>query len=124
VKLTELQRKFCDYYIQSGNATESYLKAGYKTKGDGARVNASRLLTNANVQEYIKERNKQLESDRIANMEEVKTFWTNTMRNGEADLKDRLKASEYIAKTNAAFIEKREIDANIGVTIVDDFDED
>jgi phage terminase small subunit len=109
VKLTELQRKFCDYYIQSGNATESYLKAGYKTKGDGARVNASRLLTNANVQEYIKERNKQLESDRIANMEEVKTFWTNTMRNGEADLKDRLKASEYIAKTNAAFIEKQQI---------------
>lgn len=31
------------------------------------------------------------------------------MRDSEADIKDRLKASEYIAKTNGAFIDKREI---------------
>jgi phage terminase small subunit len=109
VTLSEQQKKFADYYIESGNASESYQRAGYKAKGNVAEVNASRLLRNAKVQEYIKERNKLLESDRIANMEEVKTFWTNTMRNGNADLKDRLKASEYIAKTNAAFIEKQQI---------------
>jgi phage terminase small subunit len=107
--MNEQQKRFADYYIESGNATESYKRAGYKAKGNVAEANASRLLRHAKVQEYIEERNKQLESDRIANMEEVKTFWTNTMRNGEADLKDRLKASEYIAKTNAAFIEKQEV---------------
>jgi phage terminase small subunit len=107
--MNEQQKRFADYYIESGNATESYKRAGYKAKGNVAEANASRLLRHAKVQEYIEERNKQLESDRIANMEEVKTFWTNTMRNGEADLKDRLKASEYIAKTNAAFIEKQQI---------------
>jgi phage terminase small subunit len=110
VNLTELQKKFCDYYIQTGNASEAYRKAGYKAKTvSSITTNANRLLTNADIQKYIKERNKQLESDRVANMEEVKQFWTNTMRDDEADLKDRLKASEYIAKTNAAFIEKQQI---------------
>lgn len=107
--MNEQQKRFADYYIETGNATESYKRAGYKAKGNVAEVNASRLLRNAKVQEYIVERNKQLESDRIADMEEVKTFWTNTMRNNEVELKDRLKASEYIAKTNAAFIEKQQI---------------
>jgi phage terminase small subunit len=107
--MDERQKRFADLYIQTGNASESYQRAGYKAKGNVAEAAASRLLRNVKVIKYIAERNKQLESDRIANMEEVKTFWTNTMRNGEADLKDRLKASEYIAKTNAAFIEKQQI---------------
>jgi phage terminase small subunit len=122
--LSEQHKKFADLFIATGNAKQSYMDAGYKAKGNVAEANASRLLRNAKVQEYIAERNQALENDRIANMEEVKSFWTHTMRDQQAELKDRLKASEYIAKTNAAFIEKREIDANIGVTIVDDLDED
>jgi phage terminase small subunit len=109
--VNEQQKKFADYYIQTGNATESYKRAGYKAKGNVAEANASRLLRNAKVVEYIEERNKQLESSRIADMEEVKKFWTNTMRNEYAELKDRLKASEYIAKTNAAFIDT--VNANV-----------
>jgi phage terminase small subunit len=49
-----------------------------------------------------------LQNDRIATMEEVKKFWTNTLRDDGIDMKDRLKASEFIAKTNAAFIDKVE----------------
>jgi phage terminase small subunit len=109
--MDERQKKFADFYIQTGNAAESYKRAGYKAKGNVAEVNASRLLRNAKVLEYITERNKQLESDRIADMEEVKVFWTKTLRNQEADLKDRLKASEFIAKTNAAFIDT--VNANV-----------
>lgn len=106
--LNEKQKRFADYYITSGNATESYKKAGYIAKGNSAEVNANRLLSNAKVAEYIEERNKALETNRIANMTEVKEFWTNILRNEEVEFKDRLKASEYIAKTNAAFIEKVE----------------
>jgi phage terminase small subunit len=125
VKLTELQQRFCDYYIQTGNASEAYRRAGYKAKTvSSITTNANRLLTNADIQQYIAERNKSIESHRIADMKEVKEFWTNLLRDNSAEARDRLKASEYIAKTNAAFIEKREIEANIGVTIVDDFDED
>ncbi|MDF2857905.1 MAG: Terminase small subunit, partial [Neobacillus sp.] len=41
------QKKFADFYIQTGNATESYLRAGYKAEGNAAEASASRLLRNA-----------------------------------------------------------------------------
>ncbi|MBT2755888.1 terminase small subunit [Mesobacillus foraminis] len=103
------QKKFADFYIETGNATESYLKAGYRTVGNSAEVNASRLLRNAKVIEYITERNEQLDEQYIADINEAKRFWTEIMRNTDADVKDRLKASEYIAKTNGAFIERKEV---------------
>jgi phage terminase small subunit len=110
LKLTEKQKRFADYYIETGNATESYKRAGYKASNDNiAAVESHKLLRNPKIAGYIHERNKQLESDRIADMEEVKKFWTDTLRNVEIDHKHRLKASEYIAKTNAAFIERQEV---------------
>jgi phage terminase small subunit len=115
VKLTEKQQRFVDYYIASGNAEDAAKKAGYNARG-----NTTKLLQSTTIQQSIKERNKQIESDRIANMEEVKRFWSDTMRSGEADLKDRLKASEYIAKTNAAFIEKQQITGEMTQTIQTD----
>jgi phage terminase small subunit len=121
LKLTEKQQKFVDHYLASGNAEDSAKKAGYSEAT--ARGHAHKLLQNVAINQAITDRNKQLESDRIANMEEVKTFWTNTMRNGNADLKDRLKASEYIAKTNAAFIEKQEVDSKMSITIEGDVKE-
>jgi phage terminase small subunit len=112
VKLTEKQQRFVDYYLTSGNAEDAAKKAGYNARG-----NTTKLLQNTTIQQAIKERNESIVSDRIANMEEVKQFWTNTMRNNETELKDRLKASEYIAKTNAAFIEKQQISGEMTQTI-------
>ncbi|WP_088090656.1 hypothetical protein [Bacillus sp. OV166] len=45
----------------------------------------------------------------IADITETKRYWTEIMRDGNADMKDRLKASEFIAKTNGAFVEKKEL---------------
>lgn len=105
-KLTERQKKFCDYYVQSGNATDSAKRAGYSKKY--ANTNASKLLQNTVVREYIDYRNKQLEGERVADMKEVKEMWTSILRDEEVETKDRLKASEYIAKTNGAFLDKVE----------------
>ncbi|WML56668.1 terminase small subunit [Neobacillus sp. PS2-9] len=109
VDLNIKQKRFADYYIETGNATASYLRAGYEAEGNAAEVNASRLLRNAKVLEYIKERNEQLDVGLIADITETKRFWTEIMRDEEADMKDRLKASEFIAKTNGAFVEKKEL---------------
>ncbi|WP_127580172.1 terminase small subunit [Paenibacillus koleovorans] len=57
-KLTELQKRFGDEYLVDLNATAAYRRAGYKGKGNVAEVNASRLLSNAKVQEYIQTRQK------------------------------------------------------------------
>lgn len=111
-ELTPKQKMFADEYILTGNATQSYLKA-YKCGIKAAESSSSEILRNPKVKEYIKYVNEKLEDDKIANMKEVKEFWTETLRNEYVERKDRLKASEYIAKTNAAFVEKVQHTAEI-----------
>lgn len=114
-KLTPKQQTFADEYIISGNAFKSAVKAGYSV--NYAKGNVVKLLENVSVKKYLEERNKQIESEKIADMIEVKEFWTETMRNELFEQKDRLKASELIAKTNGAFIEKVEHSGEITNTI-------
>lgn len=49
-------RTFCDEYLKTMNATDSYRKAGYKATGNSAEVNASKLLRNTKVQKYLQYR--------------------------------------------------------------------
>lgn len=60
--LTEKQKLFADEYLIDLNATRAY-KAVYKNvkNDETARTNASRLLTNANVKEYLNQRMKDRE---------------------------------------------------------------
>jgi phage terminase small subunit len=112
-KLTPKQKLFCDYYIETGNATEAALKAGYSSKT--ARSIGAENLTKPYIKEAIKIRNKEIESKRIANMKEVKEFWTALLRNTAVEPRDRLKASEYIAKTNGAFLDKVEHSGSVTI---------
>ena len=117
-KLTIKQQRFADAYIKSGNATQSYIDAGYKASTrEVAEANGRRLLVNDKVRVYLEDVNKQLQDRSIADMTEVKAFWTNTMREKESDLKDRLKASELIAKTNGAFIDRVEQSGSINLKV-------
>lgn len=113
MKLNARQKAFCEFYVASGNAAESAVKAGYSEKYAGQ--NADKLLKNTNIQEYIKEINKKVENDRIADIKEVKEFWSEVLRDGKLKMQDRLKASEYIAKTNGAFLDKLEIKGEVGI---------
>lgn len=56
-KLTPKQEKFVQLYHKSGNSTQSYINAGYQSKGKSAEVNASRLLSSDKVRarlEYLR----------------------------------------------------------------------
>ena len=116
MKLNARQKAFCEYFVASGNATESAVKAGYSEKYAGQ--NSDKLLKNTNIQIYIEELNKKVKDKRIADITEVKEFWTDVLRNNDAKMQDRLKASEYIAKTNGAFLEKLEVKGMVPVMIV------
>ena len=126
MKLTPKQQAFADYYIQTGNATESAIKAGYSQKT--AKETGYENLTKPHLQQYIEKKQKELESSRMADMTEVREFWTEVMRDIDSEMKDRLKASEMIAKTSGAFLNKVEMqttgEQTITVIITDDDDED
>jgi len=51
--LSPKQESFAQEYVKSGNASESYRKAGYK--GNNVRQLASQLLTNIDVQKRVQE---------------------------------------------------------------------
>ena len=52
-KLSPKQETFAQEYVKSGNASESYRRAGYK--GNNVRQLASQLLTNIDVQKRVEE---------------------------------------------------------------------
>lgn len=54
-KLTGLQLKFINNLLSGMNQTEAYEKAGYKTRGAAARVNASQLLGNVSIQKALEQ---------------------------------------------------------------------
>ena len=68
-KLTEKQKRFADYYIELGNATQAAINAGYSSKY--ANTNASKLLQNTTIKSYIDERLSQLASERIMGAQEA-----------------------------------------------------
>lgn len=56
--LTDKRRKFCDEYLIDLNATQAAIRAGYTEKY--ANTNASKLLQNTTISQYIRERQKEL----------------------------------------------------------------
>lgn len=75
------QEAFCLHYAKTGNATESYKKAGYSAKTENAVcANATRLLRNDKVQERLKELAEELASDKIASIREIQEYLTSVMR--------------------------------------------
>ena len=50
-KLTPKQKAFADYYIETGNATEAAIRAGYSKKT--ARVIGQENLTKPAIKQYI-----------------------------------------------------------------------
>lgn len=114
MKLTEKQQRFCDYYIETGNATESAIKAGYSRRT--ARSIGQENLTKPDIKEYIDTRMKEIASKRIMCAQEALELLTSIAR-GEIDeevvisfmggyekvkkkpdIKDRLKALESLLK--------------------------
>ncbi|NMK39887.1 terminase small subunit [Megasphaera elsdenii] len=78
MKLTEKQKRFIDYYIETGNASEAARRAGYseKTAGWIGQENLQKPTIKAAIDARLKE----LEDKRIAKADEVMQFLTSTLR--------------------------------------------
>lgn len=100
------QQKFCDYYLQSGNATDAAIKAGYSSKT--AYSIGQRLLKNVEIEKYNAEHQQKAHRERIATAEEILEFLSDTVRDDEVGRKDRLKAAELLGKRYALFEDRRD----------------
>lgn len=102
-KITPKQKKFADFYIESGNATEAAKKAGYSEKT--AYSIGQRLLKNVEVSAYIAKRQKEIESERLCTLKEIQEFRSRVIRGEEKDafgldieIADRLSACNQLEK--------------------------
>ena len=125
-KLTEKQKRFIDYYIETANATESAKRAGYSEK-TADRIGHENLRK---LEFFIQERLEEKEDKRIASQDEVLEYLTKVMRGEEKDqfgldasLQDRTKCAELLGKRYGTFKEKVDVNGNIPVVIQDDITE-
>ncbi|MEN3129631.1 terminase small subunit [Bacillus cereus] len=89
MKLTPKQQRFCDYYIETGNATEAYKRAGYSHKNDNvAGVEGKKLLRNPKIERYVREHMEAIRSPVIASQEEVLERLTSVLREKVESSKD------------------------------------
>ena len=113
-KLTPKQKAFADYYIETGNATESAIRAGYSKST--ARSIGAENLTKPNIKSYVEKRMEELADKRIMKAQEALELLTSIAR-GEMteevvvsfidgyekvekspDIKERLKAIESLLR--------------------------
>jgi phage terminase small subunit len=135
VKLTEKQKRFVDYYIKLGNATEAYIKAGYSKKG--ANTCASQNLAKPSVKAYLDKRMSVIENNRIADAKEVLEFYSSVLRgeitekipilvgdgtqklvNNTPTLRDRIKAALELDKRHQLRENKENGGNDSGRTII------
>ena len=141
-KLTEKQRRWIDYYIETGNATEAARRAGYKAKSERSMraIGAENL---AKLRVCVDEKLAEKEDARIAKQDEILAYLTSVMRGEETEevvvveglgeglstaramekavgAKDRLKAAELLAKRYGLLTESVKFQNALPITIIDD----
>lgn len=107
-QLTEKQKRFCEEYLIDLNATQSYLRAGYKAKSsDIACAEGSKLLRNPKVAEYIKElRERQAKRTEVSSDEVVEELKKVAFCDAKVLGRDKVKALELLGQHLGMFTEK------------------
>jgi phage terminase small subunit len=110
--LTEKQRRFCEAYsANGGNAMRAATEAGYaRPKQEG-----SRMLENAGIRTALELLRQETTNTAIATREERQSFWTSVIRDGDEDMRNRLKASELLGRSQTDFVER--VDATTRIVV-------
>ena len=109
--MTDKQRFFVQEYLKDYNATQAAIRAGYSKKTAGA-IGAENL-TKPEIQDALQKVMSERTSALIADRQARKEFWTKTMYDETEDMKQRLRASELLGKSEGDFTERQEIKADV-----------
>ena len=115
--MTEKQKLFCSYYIQTLNASESYRRAYPGASDRTCGENGFKLLKKTEIREFIDSHMQKKISDAIASEDEVLETITSILRDKKVKASDRLKASELLGKRYGSWVDRVEVKDNSNVTI-------
>lgn len=140
MKLRLKQQRFADEYIVSGNAREAAILAGYSKKT--ASETGYENLNKPHIREYIDKRLEDLQSEKVADQQEILEFLSSIVRGekteevlrgtgkgaqtiDEMDISasDRIKAAELIGKRHAMWTDKAEITQRVIEINVGEYDD-
>ena len=110
-RLTAKQKRFIEVF--DGNATKAARIAGYANPNECGR----RCINHPEIAAAIRAREDANLAPDIATREERQAFWSATMRDAEQEMKDRLRASELLGKSNADFIDRLQQDGQIEINV-------
>lgn len=113
--MNERQKKFAEYYAQSGNAEQAATAAGYSEKY--ARGNAYKLVAISGIADYIRELTEKTQDERIMTARERQAVLSDIARSGEAP--DRIRAIDTLNKMTGEYVTK--IEGNISAEINNPF---
>lgn len=112
-KLNIRQKKFAEYYVESGNVSQSAVKAGYSEKF--AKSKSYLLLENSLVVEYIQELSEEMQDKRIMSAKERQAVLSDIARNKShmEETGDIIKAIDTLNKMTGEYLNKVEVSGNI-----------
>ena len=110
-KLTPKQQKWIDEYIKCDDYTTASRNAGYG--GNNNNLRAIGYQNSIKFKELLDARrlelSEKINNKNIAELEDIFEFWTKIFQSNVEDTRDRIKASELLAKAKGGFIEKKEV---------------
>jgi len=108
-KLTSKQQKWIDEYIKTDNLATATINAGYNVKNPRAMGYQNSIKFKEILDARRLEVSEKINNKNIAELEDIFEFWTKIFQNQYEETKDRIKASELLAKAKGGFIEKVEV---------------
>ena len=103
-KLNVRQKKFAEYYAQSGNTVQSAIKAGYSQKY--ANADACKILENPRVAEYIRQLTEVEQDKRIMTAKERQALLSDIAKDDEYSPADRIRAIDTLNKMTGEYTVK------------------
>lgn len=108
-QLSRREQTILNYQRNGGNMKRAMIDAGYsETYAD---KNARYLM--GIIGDEIKAQQAETLKAEIKSVEEVQKWWSGIVGDEEQEMKDRMKASELLVKSQGGFIEKVDVKGNV-----------
>ena len=115
-KITEKQQQFVIEYLIDLNATQAYIRAGYKVSETVASVNACKLLGNTKIQNLVQKAMAERASRcRISQDEVIMQLKSIAFNEGARD-SDRIRALDLLGRHLGMFRDRVEVTNTMDIT--------